>query len=71
MMTLEKRFDYIIVGSGPGGASLAKELSNLTPHARVLIVEYGPRLLKTGIRNTSSSSILYDNARAYGRNEAS
>ena len=60
-MTLEKGFDYIIVGSGPGGASIAKELSNLTPHARVLIVEYGPRLLKTGIRNIASSSILYDN----------
>jgi len=45
-MSIEKKYDYIIVGSGPGGATIAKELSRKTKG--VLIVEYGPRFTKTG-----------------------
>ena len=55
---MKKKYDYIVVGSGPGGATLAKELSYQTNS--VLIVEYGPRFTKTGIRNVSTSSILID-----------
>jgi tetratricopeptide (TPR) repeat protein len=40
-MSFEKNYNYIIVGSGPGGATIAKELSRKTKS--ILIVEYGPR----------------------------
>jgi len=50
MTALKKKYDYIIVGSGPGGATLAKELSHKTRH--ILIVEYGPRFTKIGLRAT-------------------
>jgi choline dehydrogenase-like flavoprotein len=46
-MDLEQQYDYIVVGSGPGGATLAKELAS--QGKRVLIVEYGPRLARTGM----------------------
>lgn len=45
-MSIEKNYDYIIVGSGPGGATLAKELSGKTRN--ILIIEYGPKFTKTG-----------------------
>ena len=45
-MSIEQQYDYIVVGSGPGGATVAKELSRKTKG--VLIVEYGPRFTKTG-----------------------
>ena len=44
--SIEKKYDYIIVGSGPGGATIAKELSRKTKD--ILIVEYGPSFSKTG-----------------------
>jgi choline dehydrogenase-like flavoprotein len=47
---LDKRYDYIIVGSGPGGATVAKELADRT--RKVLIVEYGPRITGTGLWTT-------------------
>jgi choline dehydrogenase-like flavoprotein len=49
-MELDKRYDYIIVGSGPGGATLAKELADRT--RSVLVVEYGPRITGTGLWTT-------------------
>jgi len=45
-MSIEKNYDYIIVGSGPGGATLAKELSGKTKN--ILVIEYGPKFTKTG-----------------------
>lgn len=40
-MTIEDRkFDYIVVGSGPGGATVARELS--ARGKKVLILEWGP-----------------------------
>jgi choline dehydrogenase-like flavoprotein len=45
-MSIEKSYDYIIIGSGPGGATLAKELSRKTKS--ILIIEYGPKFTKTG-----------------------
>ncbi len=52
-MDLEQRYDYIVVGSGPGGATLAKELASRG--RRVLIVEYGPRLERTGMLATRNA----------------
>ena len=45
-MTAKQIYDYIIVGSGPGGATVAKELAE--KKKKVLIVEYGPRFTETG-----------------------
>ena len=47
-MELDKTYDYVIVGSGPGGATLAKELADRT--RSVLVIEYGPRITSTGLR---------------------
>ena len=46
-MAFDKKYDYIIVGSGPGGATLAKELAD--PRRSVLVVEVGPRITGTGL----------------------
>jgi choline dehydrogenase-like flavoprotein len=66
-MDLEQQYDYIVVGSGPGGATLAKELAS--QGRRVLIVEYGPRLGRTGMlatrnayKDESGSQIAMGNA---------
>ncbi len=40
METISQNYDAIIVGSGPGGATLAKELSDR--NQKVLILEWGP-----------------------------
>jgi len=48
---VDRKYDYIIVGSGPGGATIAKELSRKTKD--ILIVEYGPRFSKTGAVNVT------------------
>lgn len=45
-MVFDKYHDYIVVGSGPGGATVAKELAS--HKKRILIVEYGHRLSETG-----------------------
>ena len=45
-MTTEQVYDYIIVGSGPGGATVAKELAGAKK--KVLIVGYGPRFTERG-----------------------
>ena len=66
-MTMKKKYEYIVVGSGPGGATLAKELSYQTKS--VLIVEYGSRFTKTRIRNVSAASILYDKDKRPVRSE--
>ena len=44
-MVLDKIYDYIVVGTGPGGATIARELTSQKKHT--LIVEYGPRLSST------------------------
>jgi choline dehydrogenase-like flavoprotein len=44
-----KIYDYIIVGTGPGGATVVKELAS---HKKdILLVEYGPRVSSTGFIN--------------------
>ena len=45
-MILKKRYDYIVVGTGPGGKMVARELAS--KKRSVLILEYGPRFNKTG-----------------------
>lgn len=46
-MPLDKIYDYVIVGSGPGGAALAKELADRT--RTVLVIESGPRITSAGL----------------------
>lgn len=60
-MSFEKNYNYIIVGSGPGGATIAKELSRKTKS--ILIVEYGPRFAKTGV--TKVTPIFLDEKRRH------
>lgn len=45
-MILNKEYDYIIVGSGPGGATVAKEIAQ--ENSNLLILETGPHLKETG-----------------------
>lgn len=45
-MNVMQKYDYIVVGTGPGGATVAKELSK--KKKKILILEYGPRFTKTG-----------------------
>lgn len=37
-------FDVVIVGSGPAGSAVAREIHDLNPAARVLMLEAGPQL---------------------------
>ncbi|MFU8771747.1 MAG: GMC family oxidoreductase N-terminal domain-containing protein, partial [Anaerolineales bacterium] len=45
-MILNKEYDYIVVGTGPGGATVAKEISK--ENSNLLILETGRRLKNTG-----------------------
>jgi len=58
-MTIEKEHDYIIVGTGPGGATVAKELAAVKK--RVLMVEYGPRLSTTGYMKVARKAFIENN----------
>lgn len=49
-MAASSRYDYLVVGTGPGGATLAKELASAG--RRVLVVERGPRISGTGLLAT-------------------
>lgn len=55
---MEKEYDYIIVGTGPGGATVAKELAAIKK--RVLMIEYGPRLNTTGFMKIGRNSVFRD-----------
>jgi choline dehydrogenase-like flavoprotein len=54
-MNIEKECDFIIVGTGPGGATIAKQLAAIKK--RVLTVEYGPKLDVTGFMKIGLSYI--------------
>ena len=53
-MILKKEYDYIVVGTGPGGATVAKELAR--EKRNILMVEYGPRLNDTGFLKVASKA---------------
>jgi choline dehydrogenase-like flavoprotein len=53
-MANKKIYDYIVVGTGPGGATIAKELAS--KNKDTLIIEYGPRVTKTGFINSAQLS---------------
>lgn len=55
---MEKEYDFIIVGTGPGGATVAKELAAVKK--RVLMIEYGPRLADTGFMKIGRNKIFRD-----------
>ncbi|MFP3897957.1 MAG: GMC family oxidoreductase N-terminal domain-containing protein [Dehalococcoidia bacterium] len=55
---MAKEYDYIIVGTGPGGATIAKELA--ATRKRVLMIEYGPKLNATGFMKIGRSRIYRD-----------
>jgi choline dehydrogenase-like flavoprotein len=55
-MRMQREYQDIVVGSGPGGATVARELAR---NGRgVMIVEYGPRLQKTGFLKTAKKAYL-------------
>lgn len=58
-MNMEKEYDYIIVGTGPGGATVARELA--ATQKRVLMIEYGPKLNATGFMKIGRNKIFRDN----------
>jgi len=58
-MNIEKEYDYIIVGTGPGGATVAKELA--AAKKRILIIEYGPRLSVTGYMKAARKAFIENN----------
>jgi choline dehydrogenase-like flavoprotein len=49
-MVPDKTYDFVIVGSGPGGATMARELADRT--SSVLVIEAGPRTTATGLWKT-------------------
>lgn len=51
-----KKYEYIVVGSGPGGATIARELSRA--NKSVAILEYGPHYQKKGQINAFSNVYL-------------
>lgn len=53
-IALRKRYDYVVVGTGPGGGTVARELAR--EGRSCLIVERGPRLRKTGLLNVGATA---------------
>lgn len=43
-MVADERFDVIIVGSGPVGSAFARTIADLSPNARMLMLEVGPQV---------------------------
>ncbi|MFW9923886.1 MAG: NAD(P)-dependent oxidoreductase, partial [Candidatus Thorarchaeota archaeon] len=54
-----KKFEYVIIGSGPGGATIARELSRA--NKRIAILEYGSLYTKKGQVNAITNIFLNEN----------
>jgi len=54
-----KKYEFVVVGSGPGGATIARELSRA--NKSVAILEYGPHYTKIGQINAFSNIYLDEN----------
>lgn len=61
-MNVNNGFDCIVVGTGPGGATVVREL--VQKNYRIVIVEEGTRLNKTGFLNVAPKAFLDRNHRA-------
>jgi choline dehydrogenase-like flavoprotein len=61
-MRLKNKYDYIVVGTGPGGATVDRELTKAKRD--VLILEYGPRLDQTGFLRVAPKVFLDESKRA-------
>jgi len=51
--TAIKKYEFVIVGTGPGGATIARELSQA--NKSIAILEYGPHYKKKGLINAFSN----------------
>jgi len=60
-MDMKRRYDYLVVGSGPGGGTVARELTDAGKSC--LIVECGSRLRKTGLLNVAPKAFLDERKR--------
>ena len=60
-MALKKRYDYLVVGSGPGGGTVARELTEAGRSC--LVIECGPRLRKTGLLQVAPKAFLDETKR--------
>jgi len=65
-MRINKGYDYVIVGTGPGGGTVARELAS--GKKKILIIEYGPKLNKTGFWNVAPRAFLDKTKRALRSN---
>jgi len=60
-VALKKRYDYLVVGSGPGGGTVARELTEAGRSC--LVIECGPRLRKTGLLQVAPKAFLDETKR--------
>ena len=58
-----KRYDYIVVGTGSGGGTVAKELAD--GKRTVLIVELGPHMTKTGFIKATRKAFMGKDKRVF------
>jgi hypothetical protein len=61
--TANSRYDYILVGSGPGAAGWLHTTLCTSPHARILLLERGPDCQTDILTERNPFTLLRDSAR--------